>query len=199
MPVQSLEELAKIAAPRLQDIPAQREQAEKAAEHPRHEINLVSQKGTTGQRSNEQKDQQGGYQRKNGLSPEYRHRFVLPSEEEIENSEREKRADLHGKKDARRAFKKKEIVKADPFEDIRRLSDNAAADADAAEQFGHERAKAMRDQVDRKLIQIRKALTQIKIGKYAICEKCGQMIDTDRLMVMPEATVCIKCEKKKAR
>lgn len=95
--------------------------------------------------------------------------------------------------------RKKEIVKTDPFEDIRRLSDNAAADADAAEQFGHERAKAMRNQVERKLIQVRKALTRIKIGKYAICEKCGQMVDTDRLMVMPEATVCIKCEKKKAR
>lgn len=95
--------------------------------------------------------------------------------------------------------RKKEISKADPFEDIRRLSDNAAADADAAEQVGHERAKAMREQVDRKLIQVRKALTRIKIGKYGICEKCGQMIDTDRLMVMPEATVCIKCEKKKEK
>lgn len=95
--------------------------------------------------------------------------------------------------------RKKEISKADPFEDVRRLSDNAAPDADAAEQVGHERAKAMREQIDRKLIQIRKALTQIKIGKYGICEKCGQMIDTDRLMVMPEATVCIKCEKKKEK
>lgn len=95
--------------------------------------------------------------------------------------------------------RKKEISKADPFEDVRRLSDNAAADADAAEQVGHERAKAMREQVDRKLIQVRKALTRIKIGQYAICEKCGQMIDTDRLMVMPEATVCIKCEKKKEK
>lgn len=95
--------------------------------------------------------------------------------------------------------RKKDIAEVDPFEDVRRLSDNAAADADAAEQVGHERAKAMREQVDRKLIQVRKALTRIKIGKYAICEKCGQMIDTDRLMVMPEATVCIKCERKKGK
>lgn len=104
------------------------------------------------------------------------------------------------RREERRLVKrKKEITKADPFEDVRRLSDSAAADADAAEQVGHERAKAMRDQVDRKLIQVRKALTRIKIGKYAICEKCGQMIDTDRLMVMPETTVCIKCEKKKEK
>lgn len=95
--------------------------------------------------------------------------------------------------------RREELVKADPFEDVRRLSDNAAADTDAAEQFGHERASAMREQIERKLIQVRKALTYIKIGKYGICEKCGKMIDTDRLMVMPEATVCIKCEKKKEK
>ncbi len=95
--------------------------------------------------------------------------------------------------------RKKEIVEADPFEDVRRLSDNAAPDADAAEQVGHERAKAMKEQIERKLIQVRKAMAQIKIGKYGICEKCGEMINTDRLMVMPEATVCIKCEKKKEK
>jgi len=93
--------------------------------------------------------------------------------------------------------RRNEIREADPFEDVRRVSDNAAPDADAAEQFGHERAKAMREQVERKQIQIKKALARIKIGKYGICEKCGQMIDTDRLMIMPETTFCIKCEKKK--
>jgi RNA polymerase-binding transcription factor DksA len=101
------------------------------------------------------------------------------------------------REDKRLEKRKKEIDQADPFEDPRRLSDNAAPDSDAAEQFGHERANAMREQVERKQIQIKKALARIKIGKYGICEKCGQMIDTDRLMVMPEATFCIKCEKKK--
>lgn len=95
--------------------------------------------------------------------------------------------------------RKIDLGKEDPFEDTRRLSDNAAIDTEAAEQFGHERAEALKREVDRKLIQIRKALTSIKIGKYGICEKCGQMIDTDRLMVMPEATVCINCEKKKEK
>ena len=95
--------------------------------------------------------------------------------------------------------RKKALTKVDPFEDVRRLSDNAAPDADAAEQVGHERASAMKKQIDRKLIQVRKALARIKIGKYGICEKCGKMIDTDRLMVIPEATVCVKCKKKKEK
>jgi len=93
--------------------------------------------------------------------------------------------------------RKESLEKSDPFSDTRRLTDNASPDADASEQFGHATTEALKREVERKLIQIRKALTRIKIGKYGICEKCGKMIDTDRLMIMPEATVCAACEKKK--
>jgi len=92
--------------------------------------------------------------------------------------------------------RQKELTKADPFSDPARLVDSAAQDADAAEQEGHERVTALRAQVDRKLIQIKKALTGIKLGRYGICEKCGKMIDTDRLMIMPETTLCAECAKK---
>jgi RNA polymerase-binding transcription factor DksA len=103
------------------------------------------------------------------------------------------------KEEDRLQKRKDRLNKEDPYEDSQRLTDNAAADTDAAEQIGHERAEALKREVDRRLIQIRKALTQIKIGRYGICEKCGKMIDTDRLMVMPEATVCVDCEKKKEK
>jgi len=95
--------------------------------------------------------------------------------------------------------KKKAITEEDPFIDSRRISDNASPDTDMAEQIGHAKTKALENQINRKLIQIRKALTRIKIGKYGICERCGKMIDTDRLMIMPETTICVKCEKKKER
>ena len=95
--------------------------------------------------------------------------------------------------------RKRVLEKEDPFADTRRLTDNAAPDSDAAEQFGHARVEAMKKEIDRRLIDIRKALTKIKIGKYGICEKCGKMIDTDRLMMKPEATLCIECEKKREK
>lgn len=95
--------------------------------------------------------------------------------------------------------RKKSFDKADPFSNTDRLSDNAAVDTDADEQFTHARIEAMKKEVDRKLINIKKALAQIKIGKYGICENCGKMIDTDRLMVKPEATLCVICEKEKER
>ncbi len=94
---------------------------------------------------------------------------------------------------------KKKIEEQDPFKDSKRVSDNASPDTDASEQFGHANADDLKKEVDRKIVQVRKAMTMIKLGKYGTCEKCGKMIDTDRLMVFPEATVCIKCEKKKEK
>jgi RNA polymerase-binding transcription factor DksA len=92
--------------------------------------------------------------------------------------------------------RKKKLKQADPFSDPGRTRDNAAVDMEAVEQFGHQSSSAMQKEVERKIIQVRKALTSIKIGKYGVCEKCNKMIDTDRLMIIPEATICIKCEKK---
>ena len=88
--------------------------------------------------------------------------------------------------------RKKDITKEDPFRDTSRLVDNASPDADAAEQFGHARSVAIKEQIDRTIIQVRKAMARIRIGKYGICEECGEMIDTDRLMIYPEATLCAK-------
>jgi len=90
--------------------------------------------------------------------------------------------------------RKEEITEEDPFKDTSRLMDNASPDADAAEQFGHARTSAIREQLDKKIIQTKKALTRIKVGKYGICEDCGEMIDTDRLIAYPESTLCADCK-----
>lgn len=95
--------------------------------------------------------------------------------------------------------RKKDINKEDPFRDLDRVDDNAAPDIEADEQFGHARSSAMRSEINRGIIQVRKALTRIKVGKYGICEVCGEMIDTDRLMIYPEATLCAKDSKKKEK
>jgi len=86
--------------------------------------------------------------------------------------------------------RKKDIEMEDPFSDTSRISDNASPDTDAAEQFGHARTTAIKEQLDRKIIQTKKALARVKLGKYGVCEECGKMIDTDRLMAYPEATLC---------
>ncbi|KKP48019.1 MAG: hypothetical protein UR39_C0002G0122 [Candidatus Woesebacteria bacterium GW2011_GWA1_33_30] len=94
---------------------------------------------------------------------------------------------------------KKKISSEDPFNDKTRDLDNAATDTEAEEQFGHARVTAIKEELNRKSAQIKKALARVKIGKYGICEDCGKMIDTDRLAVFPEATMCINCEKKREK
>lgn len=96
-------------------------------------------------------------------------------------------------------IRKKALSQEDPFNDVSRITDNASPDSDAAEQFGHQKVKASQGYLDRRIIQIKKALSRLKIGKYGICENCGKMIDTDRLMVMPESTLCAKCAQDKER
>ena len=93
--------------------------------------------------------------------------------------------------------RKKEISKEDPFKDLERVNDNAAPDIEADEQFGHARTSALKSEITRGIIQIRKALSRIKVGKYGVCEVCGNMIDTDRLVIYPEATLCAKDSAKK--
>lgn len=94
---------------------------------------------------------------------------------------------------------KKEIDKQDPFKDTSRLNDNASPDADAEEQFGHARTSAIKEQLDKKMIQTKRALARLKMGKYGICEDCGRMIDTERLTIYPETTLCVSCEKKREK
>jgi RNA polymerase-binding transcription factor DksA len=94
---------------------------------------------------------------------------------------------------------KNKISSEDPFKDKSRILDNAATDTEAEEQFGHARVIAIKEELNKKSDQIKKALKRVKQGKYGICEDCGKMIDTDRLGAYPEATMCIDCEKKREK
>lgn len=94
---------------------------------------------------------------------------------------------------------KKSLDKEDPFNIDDRVLDNAAVDADAAEEVGHERVSALKKEIDRNLIRIRKALTRIKLGNYGLCSICGKMIDTDRLAANPTADKCIVCQNRQAK
>lgn len=98
------------------------------------------------------------------------------------------------KKEEKKLQKRKtELEKEDPFTDQDRVNDNAAIDTEAKEEAGHDRIAALKLEVDKTLIRIRKTLTRIKLGKFGICESCHKMIDTDRLAIYPTAIYCIKC------
>jgi len=89
------------------------------------------------------------------------------------------------------------VKEEDPFSNTDRINDNASSDTDVKEQYGHARAAAITRELERALIRIKKTLARIGLGKYGFCEKCGQMIDTERLSIMPTADLCIKCARGK--
>jgi len=107
-----------------------------------------------------------------------------------------------------RNFLEKEIIKwkktektferDDPFRDADRVNHNSNEE-DVDEQVGHFDTEVKVSFVNKQLVQLRKALTRIKIGKYGICERCGKMIDTDRLAIKPETTICIDCAKEQEK
>jgi DnaK suppressor protein len=88
------------------------------------------------------------------------------------------------------------IDKDDPFTDESRTTENSLEE-DVDEQIGHFSAEVKSSFVNRQIVQLRKALTRIKLGKYGQCESCGKMINTERLAIKPETTICIACEKER--
>ena len=40
------------------------------------------------------------------------------------------------------------------------------------------------------------ALERVRDGTYGVCERCGQDIPFGRLLVMPEVTHCVACQKR---
>ena len=96
---------------------------------------------------------------------------------------------------------KKRLEKEDPYNSKwnNREADDAAIDGEVMEQVDHDQVEAEKKEASRALIRVRKTLTRIKIGRYGICEKCGKMIDTDRLAINPTAEFCVNCERKVER
>jgi len=90
----------------------------------------------------------------------------------------------------------KKLKQADPFSDETRTLENSMEE-DLDEQIGHFDSEVKVNFLNKRLVQLRKALTRIKLGKYGMCESCGKMIDTERLVINPEATTCVKCQKAK--
>lgn len=89
----------------------------------------------------------------------------------------------------------RELTSQDPFSDPERTNDNAASDMEASEESNHDRVSALLDELKVQLTSIDTSLAHIADGTYGFCTVCGNMIDLDRLSVMPTATLCLTHEK----
>ena len=50
--------------------------------------------------------------------------------------------------------------------------------------------------LEKRLINVNRALEKIKNNKYGICAKCKKPITQSRLEIIPEIELCIKCQKR---
>ncbi len=53
--------------------------------------------------------------------------------------------------------------------------------------------QAMLSDLKQRAGSLEKQLSRIGRGTYGVCERCGERIDPDRLAVLPDASLCIKC------
>lgn len=67
---------------------------------------------------------------------------------------------------------------------------------DSSQIRNHEMLKRMKTRAEGKVTKYKKALQRIKKGTYGICRKTGKPISKERLMTLPEATLCINSKRK---
>jgi DnaK suppressor protein len=76
-----------------------------------------------------------------------------------------------------------EHSEVDPSED--------EADPDVVER---ETTMALVEALEQRKSEIDAALSKVESGGYGVCERCGEPIDPERLKIMPEATMCVRCK-----
>jgi DnaK suppressor protein len=77
------------------------------------------------------------------------------------------------------------------------LRSMAEPSADEADVHAYEREKtwALTRSLEAKLKSIERAMQLAHAGTYGTCQNCGERIDPARLEILPEATLCLKCQR----
>jgi DnaK suppressor protein len=82
--------------------------------------------------------------------------------------------------------------------ELRNMAEPSADEADV-DAFEREKTWALVQSLQRKLESIDRAITLAKNGTYGLCQDCGERIDPARLDILPEASLCLQCQRKLER
>lgn len=76
------------------------------------------------------------------------------------------------------------------------LMEQAETEAEEADPVMPEKAKnmALLHQIEEHVAEIDHAIEAAREGTYGICEHCGQPIGPERLGILPETRLCIRCK-----
>lgn len=78
--------------------------------------------------------------------------------------------------------------------DLRRMGEPTADEADI-DAYEREKTLALVYSLERKLESLDRAIHLAQNGAYGICEQCDQRIDPARLEILPQATLCLRCQR----
>jgi DnaK suppressor protein len=82
--------------------------------------------------------------------------------------------------------------------DLRTTAERTADEADT-DAYERDKILALAHSLERKLESLDRALELAEKGSYGICESCGDRIDPARLEILPQATLCLKCQREYER
>lgn len=68
-------------------------------------------------------------------------------------------------------------------------------DVEAQEVAGFDARIDIENTLEEKLVNINAALKNLENGKYGVCSHCQKVISDSRLEALPEAQICVDCEK----
>ncbi len=78
--------------------------------------------------------------------------------------------------------------------ELRNMAEPSADEADV-DAFEREKTWALVQSMQRKLESIDRAIKLAHNGTYGICQDCGERIDPARLDILPEASLCLQCQR----
>jgi RNA polymerase-binding protein DksA len=82
--------------------------------------------------------------------------------------------------------------------ELRSLAEPSADEADP-DSYEREKTWALVQRMRQKLQSIERALELAQTGAYGTCQTCGERIEPARLEILPEATLCLKCQREYER
>jgi RNA polymerase-binding transcription factor DksA len=77
-------------------------------------------------------------------------------------------------------------------------TDDDAADV-AADIYERGKTLSLIQNLEAKLRSLERAVELANEGRYGICEKCGVRIPLERLDIVPETTLCVRCASERER
>jgi DnaK suppressor protein len=89
-------------------------------------------------------------------------------------------------------------IELNPLPEIDQMTYGSQAEA-ASDVFEQERALTFRRHLEAQLRDVDDAIERVRGGNQGLCISCGEPIPAERLAILPEAKLCIGCQRRSER